>query len=327
MKIGLPDDYAGVLQTLSCLPKVAGHDVVIWNDVVRDIDVLAERFRDVDALVLLRERTQLGGSLIRRLPNLKLITINGPHPNIDVEACTANGTLICAGRGRTSHATAELTWGLILAAMRQIPQQMQRLQRGAWQSALGTSLRGRTLGVVGFGKIGTIVASYGRAFGMNVLVWSRARGLAEASKAGFDTCSDRAELFAKADIVTLHTRYAPETYGLITSEHLARMKPTSLIVNTSRSGLIASGALLTALRRGRPGLAAIDVFDTEPPGADDSLLHLDNVICTPHLGYFERDQIETYYSDQFERVLAYTRGEPIDMENPEALRRRSDTRA
>ncbi|MEP7456370.1 D-2-hydroxyacid dehydrogenase family protein [Phyllobacterium sp. SB3] len=318
MKIGIPDDYANVVDSLQCFGQLDGHDVTIWNDAERDVDILAERFRDIEALVLLRERTQLPAALICRLPKLRLITLNGPHPNVDVEACTGNGTLICVGHGRISYATAELTWGLVLAGMRSIPQQMARLRAGGWQSELGTGLRDRTLGVLGYGKVGSVVASYGRAFGMKVLVWSRDGGLAAAEAAGHTPCPNRRVLFEQADVLSLHVRYTKETAGIVTADDLAAMKPTSLIVNTSRSGLIAPGALLEALKCGRPGRAAVDVYETEPSHSEP-LLALSNVVATPHLGYFERDQIEAYFGDQFHRVLAYVDGRPIDVENPDAL--------
>ena len=320
MKIGIPDDYADMVRALPCFSKLAGHEVSVWNDAECDVDVLVERFADLDALVLLRERTKLPGALIQRLPKLKLITINGPHPNIDVETCTAQRVVICVGHGRISYATAELTWGLILASMRQIPQQVERLRNGGWQSAIGTTLRGRTLGIIGFGKIGSVVASYGRAFGMNVLVWSRATGLEAATQAGYETTSDRSEIFRRSDVVSLHVRYGKQTDSMVTADDLALMHPASLIVNTSRAGLIAPGALEAALRAGRPGFAAVDVYEQEPvPPSGHPLLSMQQALCTPHLGYVERDQMEAYFSDQFDRVLAFAAGNPVDVEYPEAL--------
>jgi D-3-phosphoglycerate dehydrogenase len=326
MKIGFPDDYVDVVRTLDCFPRLKGHDVEVWNDDMRDSDELVRRFQDLDALVLLRERTPLKAEVIRRLPKLKLISMNGPHPNVDVPACTANGTLVCVGHGRISYATAELTWGLVLSAARSIPQQMARLQAGGWQSQVGRVLRGGTLGIVGFGKIGRNVAEYGRAFGMRVLVWSRERGLAEAAESGFEPCPDKAKLFEMSDVVSLHVRYLPATHGLVTASDLARMKPSAIVVNTSRSGLIEDGALENALRSGKIGGAAIDVYDVEPvQGAKDPLLHFPNVVCTPHLGYVEFEQLNAYYDNQIDRILAFAAGKPVDIENPDALKVRSPT--
>jgi D-3-phosphoglycerate dehydrogenase len=322
MNIGIPDDYVDMVRSLDCFARLAGHDVSIWNDACRDVEVLAKRMRDIEALVLLRERTVLPDALLARLTKLRMITINGPHPNFSLEACTAGGILVCAGHGRRSYATAELTWGLVISAVRHIPQEMARLRGGAWQGQIGTVLRGRTLGVIGYGRIGKVVASYGKAFGMKVLVWSRDRGQREARDDGLEVCPDRESLFERSDVVSLHIRLVPETRGFVRASDLARMKPTSVLVNTSRSGLIEPGALVGALRQGRPGHAAIDVYESEPVfGADHPLLKLDNVICTPHLGYFERDQMEAYYSDQFDRVLAYAAGAPVDVENPQVSQR------
>jgi D-3-phosphoglycerate dehydrogenase len=321
MKIGFPDDYVNVVRTLDCFPRLAGHEIEVWTDDMRDPAELIRRFKDLDALVLLRERTPLKAEVIRNLPKLKMITMSGPHPNVDVEACTANGTLVCVGHGRVSYPTGELTWGLVICAARSIPQQMARLQAGGWQSQVGRVLRGGTLGILGFGKIGRNVAEYGRAFGMRVVVWSRERGLAEAAAAGFEPCPDKAKLFEMSDVVSLHVRYLPATHGLVTASDLARMKPDAILVNTSRSGLIEDGALENALRSGKIAGAAIDVYDVEPVhDAKDPLLHLPNVICTPHLGYVERNQLNAYYDSQIDRVLAFAAGKPVDIENPDALK-------
>jgi D-3-phosphoglycerate dehydrogenase len=320
MKIGIPDDYADVVRTLPSYAKMSGHPVSIWTDAAPDLDALAERFKDVEALVLLRERTPISAALVARLPALRLITISGPYPNIDTAACTAHGVAVCASVNRASMATPELTWGLIMSAMRHIPGEVARLKGGAWQHDIGRVLHGRRLGIFGFGRIGKVVAGYGRAFGMPVLVWSRERGRAEARAQGFDVAASVDELYAQADILSVHLRLTPETRGCITRADLARMQPGALFVNTSRAELIEAGALVAALKAGRPGSAAVDVFEHEPVlGARDPLLGLPNALCTPHLGFVALDQLDDYFSDQFDRVLAFERGDPIDVINPEVL--------
>jgi D-3-phosphoglycerate dehydrogenase len=322
IKIGIPDDYADVVRTLPSFAKVAGHSVSIWTDAVSGVDALAERLEDVEALVLLRERTPITAALVARLPRLRLVTISGPYPNVDVAACTAHGVAVSASANRPSFATPELTWGLIMAAMRHIPGEVARLKGGQWQRQIGRVLHGRTLGVLGFGRIGKVVAGYGRAFGMRVLVWSRERGRAEAKAQGFEIADDASELFEQSDVLSVHLRLTAETHGLITDADLARMRPDALFVNTSRAELVAPGALVAALKAGRPGAAAVDVFDKEPVlGARDPLLALPNVLATPHLGFVALDPLEDYFSDQFDRVLAFERGSPVDVINPEALTR------
>jgi D-3-phosphoglycerate dehydrogenase len=323
MNIAIMDDYLDVVPTLASFAgfsKLGGHRVTVWKDHTQDVEALAERLRDTDALILLRERTPVTSVLLERLPRLKLITQNGPYPHVDVAACTRHGVLLCAGKPRPSSATAELTWGLIIAAMRRIPQEMARLKRGEWQGSLGTGLRGRVLGVFGYGTIGRQVAGFGRAFGMKVMIWSREKGLVAARADGFDAASSQAVLFGEADVVSLHVRLTAETRGIVTAGDLARMKPTALLVNTSRAALVEEGALVRALRAGRPGTAAVDVYEQEPlVDRDHPLLKLDNVVCTPHLGYVERDQLDRYFGDQFQRVLAFERGEPVDAVNPEVI--------
>lgn len=326
MNVALLDDSLGVVATLPAFEAFARLDryrVTVWRDHTKDVDALSERLRDTDALVLLRERTPIRAALLERLPRLKLITLNGPYPHVDVAACTRRGVVLCAGKPRPSSATAELTWGLILAATRRIPQEMKRLQEGHWQSTVGTGLRGRTLGIVGYGTIGRQVAGFGRAFGMRVVVWSREKGLAAARADGHEIARSREALFEDADVVSLHLRLVAETRGTVRPSDLARMKPTALLVNTSRDALVEPGALVAALRAGRPSAAAVDVFESEPvvdPG--HPLLDMENVVCTPHLGYVERDQLDRYYADQFRRVQAFDRGEPIDVANPEAREKR-----
>lgn len=321
MNVAILDDYADVVRTLACYPKLAGHDLTIWNDPTNDPGVLSERLKDTEALILLRERTPIPAALIERLPRLGLITCNGPAPHVDAAACTRRGVLLCCNlHSRPSYATAELTWGLIIAALRHIPQEVRRLRDGAWQRTVGTGLHGRTLGVFGYGRIGRQVAGYGNAFGMRVLVWAREPARERARAEGHGTAESKAGLFAQADVLSVHLRLVPETRGIVTAADLARMKPTALFVNTSRSGLVENDVLVAALRAGRPGRAAVDVYEQEPiTAAAHPLLAMDNVVCTPHIGYVERDQLEMYYSDQFDMVLAYARGNPVNVINPEAL--------
>ena len=323
MNISILDDYFDTVRTLGCFRKLDGHRVQIWNDHAQDNDVLAERLRDTEALVLIRERTPIRAPLIERLPKLKLISQRSVYPHIDVDALTRNGTLLCSDMhpGKPSFATAELTWGLVIAAMRRIPQEMARLKAGQWQSSVGTGLRGRTLGILGFGRIGGAVAGYGRAFGMNVLAWGREGSLQRARSEGYAASPSREAFFEQSDVISLHVRLTADTRGLVTADDLARMKPTALIVNTSRAGLIAPGALVEALKLGRPGMAAVDVYEEEPVlGANHPLLHMDNVVCTPHLGYVERDGYESQFSSTFDQVLAFAAGKPVNVVNPDALR-------
>jgi D-3-phosphoglycerate dehydrogenase / 2-oxoglutarate reductase len=309
MKIVIPDDYQDAVRHLACFRKLADEQVVIYNDTVKDIDTLVERFQDADALVLIRERTWITEDLLARLPRLKVISQTGMGiAHIDVEACTRHGVTLTVGAG-SSDSTAELTWGLILAAMRHIPQEVERMKAGLWQGSLGVALRGRTLGVFGYGRIGSLVAGYGRAFAMNVLVWGREGSLERARAAGFPTATSQQELFQASDVLCLHIKMGEETRHLITATDLAQMKPTSLIVNTSRAALIVPGALEAALRAGRPGFAAVDVYETEPV-VDHPLLHMDNVLCTPHLGYVEQDNYELYFGSAFDLLLAFKAGKP-----------------
>ncbi|GHO65037.1 D-isomer specific 2-hydroxyacid dehydrogenase [Ktedonobacter sp. SOSP1-52] len=323
MKIVIPDDYQDAIRQLDCFAQLKGHDVTIYNDSVTDIEALASRFREADALVLIRERTKISEALLERLPNLKLISQTGRgYPHIGVEACTHRGIVIAAGGG-TSYSTAELTWGLILAATRHIPQEIASMKAGHWQTTLGTGLRNRTLGIFGYGRIGSLVAGYGRAFGMKVLVWGREGSLARAQADGFETASSQQMLFERADILTLHVKMAEATRGIVTAADLAAMQPSALLVNTSRAGLIAPGVLEEALRAGRPGSAAVDVYESEPV-TDHPLLHMENVICTPHIGYVEKDSYESFFGAAFEQVVAFQAGHPINVVNPEVLGKQPD---
>ncbi|HEV7800148.1 MAG TPA: D-2-hydroxyacid dehydrogenase family protein [Burkholderiales bacterium] len=322
MNVTILDDYQNIVRSLDSFKKLQGHNVTVWNDHTKDVDVLAERLKDTEALVLIRERTPIRAPLIERLPRLKLVSQRSVYPHIDVDALTKRGIVLSSDQhpGKPSYATAELTWGLVIAAMRHIPQEVANLKAGKWQSTVGTGLRGRNLGILGYGRIGSTVAGYGRAFGMNVSVWGREGSRMRASADGYAAAASREAFFEQADVISLHIRLTPDTRGLVTAEDLARMKPTALIVNTSRAGLIAPGALVEALRRGRPGMAAVDVFEEEPVlGANHPLLELDNVVATPHLGYVERDAYESQFSSSFEQVLAFAAGKPINVMNPEAI--------
>ena len=310
------DDYQDAVRTLDCFALLAGLDVRIYTDSVRDLDQLAARLLDADALVLIRERTHITADLLDRLPRLKLIAQTGRGTaHIDVAACTARGIAVTAGSG-SPYATAELTWALVLAAMRHLPQEVARLRGGQWQHTLGTGLRGRTLGIFGYGAIGALVAGYGRAFGMHVFVWGREGTQARARADGYTIAPSQDALFAQSDVLSLHVKLTPETRGIVTAADLARMKSSALLVNTSRAALIEPGALVAALRRGRPGSAAVDVFEQEPIlGADHPLLGLDNVVATPHLGYVEKDSYEEYFGQAFDQVAAFAWGVPTGVIN------------
>jgi D-3-phosphoglycerate dehydrogenase / 2-oxoglutarate reductase len=323
MNITILDDYQNTIRTLPSFAKLANHDVTIWNDHTKDVDTLADRMRDTEALVAYRERTPIRAPLIERLPRLKIISQVGWYPHIDVAACTSHGIIVSSHMmpGRPSYATAELNWGLIIAAMRRIPQEDAAMRAGRWQAfSPGIGLRSKTLGIYGYGRIGPIVAGYGKAFGMKVIVWSRENSLARARGDGFDPAASRDALFAESDVLSIHLALNDATRGIITTADLARMKPSALIVNTSRAGLIPPGVLEAALRNGRPGMAALDVFDNEPvTGATDPLLAMDNVVCTPHIGYVEQAGLDGMFGVSFDQILAYARGEPINVINPEAL--------
>jgi D-3-phosphoglycerate dehydrogenase len=325
VKISILDDYFDTVRTLQCFGKLKGHDVTIWNDHVQDIDTLAERLRDTEALVLIRERTQIRTPLLERLPKLKLISQRSVYPHIDIDACTRLGIVVSSSQhaGTPSYATAEFTWGLVLAAMRAIPQQMASLKAGHWQMGVGHTLRGKTLGIYGYGRIGAVVAGYGNAFGMKVLVWAREQALAQARADGYEAADSKTAFFEQCDVLSLHMRLVDATRGIVTAGDLARMKPTALLVNTSRAPLIEPNALVNALRSGRPGMAAVDVYEKEPlRDTGDPLLTMNNVICTPHIGYVSRDEYEIQFSDIFDQILDYAAGAPTNVVNPDALGRR-----
>jgi D-3-phosphoglycerate dehydrogenase len=325
MKITILDDYHDTVRTLKCFSKVAGHDVTIWNDHVQDVDPLAARLKGTEALVLIRERTKIRTPLIERLDKLKLISQRSVYPHIDIDACTRRGIIVSSSQhaGTPSYATAELTWGLILAAMRQIPQQMAALKAGQWQIGVGSTVRHKTLGIFGYGRIGGAVAQYGKAFGMKVVVWARESSRERARADGYAVASSKEAFFQECDIITLHMRLVDATRGIVSAADLGRMKPTSLIVNTSRAPLIAPGALVQALKSGRPGMAAVDVYEEEPMrDVNHPLCTMPNVVCTPHIGYVTREEYELQFTDIFDQILAYAAGKPVNVVNPAVLEKR-----
>ena len=322
MRVAILDDYHDTLRTLDAFRTLAGHDVAIYNDHVQDVDRLAVRLADTEALVLIRERTQIRAPLLERLPKLRLISQRSVYPHIDIDACTRLGIIVSSSQhaGTPSYAAAELTWALVLAAMRAIPQQMNALKAGRWQIGVGHTVRDKTLGIYGYGRIGAVVAGYGSAFGCNVVVWAREASRERARADEYDIADSKEAFFEQADIVTLHMRLVDATRGIVTASDLARMKPTSLLVNTSRAGLIVPGALVDALRNGRPGMAAVDVYEQEPlTDTGDPLINLDNVVCTPHIGYVTRDEYEVQFAEIFDQIVAYANGAPINVVNPAVL--------
>jgi len=326
MNIAILDDYFDTVRTLPCFGKLAGHAVTVWNDHVQDTDALAQRLHDTEVLVLIRERTKIRAPLLERLPNLRLISQRSVYPHIDIEACTKLGVIVSSSQhpGTPSYAAAELTWGLVLAAMRQIPQQMSALKAGQWQIGVGSTLRDKTLGIYGYGRIGSVVAGYGRAFGMNVVVWAREPGLAQAHTDGYTSADSKAVFFEQCDIISLHMRLVEATRHIVTAIDLSRMKPTALLVNTSRAPLIEPNALVNALRAGRPGMAAIDVFEDEPlRDTGHPLLNMSNVVCTPHIGYVSRDEYEIQFSDIFDQITAHASGVPTNVVNPAVMQSKS----
>ena len=324
MKVTILDDYFDTLRGLRCFQKLAGHDVEVYTDHTQDVAELAARLADTEALVLIRERTRIEAALLERLPRLRLISQRSVYPHIDIEACTRRGVIVSSDQhpGTPSYAAAELTWALLLAAARQLPQQVAALKTGTWQVGVGDTLRGKTLGIYGYGRIGRAVAGYGAAFGMRVLVWSGEQSRQAAREDGLDVAASKRALFAESDVVSLHLRLVPATRGVVSAADLAAMAPTAILVNTSRAGLIEPGALVEALRAGRPGRAAVDVFEREPlRDPEDPLLTLDNAVCTPHIGYVTRDEYELQFSDIFDQVVAYANGTPTNVVNPEVLAR------
>ncbi|WP_137895531.1 D-2-hydroxyacid dehydrogenase family protein [Ramlibacter sp. 2FC] len=331
MNIVILDDYQDAVRKLACATKLDAYPAKVYTNTVKGIGQLSVRLRDADVIVLIRERTQITRALVEKLPRLKLIAQTGKvGSHIDVAACTERGIAVAEGVG-SPVAPAELTWALIMAAMRRLPQYIGNLKHGAWQQsglksasmppnfALGTVLRGKTLGIWGYGKIGQLVAGYGKAFGMQVLIWGSEASRARAASDGYVTAASREAFFEQCDVLSLHLRLHDDTRGIVTLEDLSRMKTTALIVNTSRAELIESDALISALNRGRPGLAAVDVFEAEPILQGHALLRLENCICTPHIGYVELDSYEMYFNAAFDNLVNYIKGTPTNIVNPGAL--------
>ncbi len=324
MRVFILDDWNDTLRDLPCFEKLDGHDVTIFNDHVSDVNTLAERLQDAEVLVLFRERTAIREALIERVPNLKLISQRSVYPHIDIEACTRAGVVVSSDQhaGTPSYAAAELTFALLLASARSIPQNMAALRMGKWQVDVGTTVRGKTLGIYGYGRISRAMAQYAIAFGMKVLVWSREATRAQAQADGYATAPDKETVFRESDFLTLHMRLVPATRGIVTAEDLALMKPTATLINTSRAGLIVPGALEEALRAGRPGFAAVDVFEIEPlPAEGHPLLDMPNVVCTPHIGYVTKEEYNIQFNDIFDQVVAFAAGNPINVVNPDVLKK------
>jgi D-3-phosphoglycerate dehydrogenase len=320
MRIAIPDDYQDCVRGLDCFSKLDAHETCIFNDTVKSTDALAERFADAEAIVLTRERTRIDAALLDRLPKLRLISQTGKLAgHVDLAACTARGVLVAEGSGAGS-ATAELSWALALASRRHLVDEANRLRQGLWQGHLGQQLGGQRLGVWSYGRIGRQVAAYGRVFGMKVWVWGREASTAAARADGFEVAPSREAFFADSDVISLHVRLNADTHGMVKADDLARMKHTALLVNTSRAELVADGALEQALRAGRPGFAAIDVYEHEPIlERGHPLLALPNVLCTPHIGYVEKDNYERYFGIAFDNINAFAEGRLVEVVNPQAL--------
>ena len=334
MNIIILDDYQDAVRKLSCASKLDAYPAKVYTNTVKGVGQLSVRRKDAEALVLIRERTHITRQLIEKLPRLRLISQTGKvGSHIDLEACTERGIAVAEGVG-SPVAPAELTWGLIMAASRRLPQYVASLKHGAWQQSglrsasmppnfgIGHVLRGRVLGLWGYGKIGQMVAGYGKAFGMKVMIWGSESARLRASSDGLMVAASREEFFETADVLSLHLRLVPQTRGLVTLQDLSRMKPTALLVNTSRAELIEPDALITSLNRGRPGMAAVDVFESEPILQGHPLLRLENCICTPHIGYVEQDSYELYFGSAFDNIINFAKGTPTNIVNPGALQKR-----
>jgi len=323
MKITILDDYFDTIRTLPSFAKIASHEVTIWNDHLQETEALARRIGDAEALVLIRERTKIAAPLLERLPKLRLVSQRSVYPHIDIAACTRHGIVVSSDlhAGTPSYATAELTWALILASVRQLTQQVASLKAGNWQMGVGTTLRGKLLGLYGYGRIARAVADVARAFGMSTMVWAREASREAARQDGHRVAASKAEFFAQCDIISLHMRLVDATRGIVKGEDLARMKSSALLVNTSRAPLVEPGALVAALKAGRPGFAAVDVYETEPlRDPADPLLTLPNALCTPHIGYVTREEYELQFTDIFDQIVAYAAGTPTNVVNPDVLK-------
>jgi len=332
MNIIILDDYQDAVRKLRCAARLEPLNAKVFTNTVKGIGQLSVRLRDADVLVLIRERTHFPRALLEKLPRLKLISQTGKvGPHIDVEACTRLGIAVAEGVG-SPVAPAELTWALIMASMRRLPQYIGNLKHGAWQQSglksagmppnfgIGSVLKGKTLGVWGYGKIGRLVTGYGRAFGMQVQVWGSEASREKALADGLQAAASREALFEQCDVLSVHLRLNDQTRGIITLDDMSRMKPTALFVNTSRAELVEENALVSALNRGRPGMAAVDVFESEPILQGHPLLRLENAVCTPHIGYVEQDSYELYFGAAFDNVVNFVANQPTNLVNPEALK-------
>ena len=327
MKIAVIHDYASALRGTRAFGKLSGHEVIVHSEAYTDPARVVEQIKGCEAVLLTQQRVKMTRQIIERLPGLKFISQTGRNVyHLDIAACTEHGIVVSAGGGEGGtpySTTAEIAWGLIIASLRQLPYEVERLKQGHWHSTVGTRLYGKTLGVYAFGHIGAAVARVGRAFGMNVTCWGREGSTARAKKEGFEVAASREAFFETADVISLHLPGNKDTRGIVTAADLARMKPTALLVNTSRAPIIAEGALVAALQKGRPGFAAVDVYEEEPVvGANHPLLKMKNALCTPHLGYDEHGNYERMYAQAVERLLAYAGGKPIEVMNPEAVGRK-----
>lgn len=318
MKIAVIDDYQDAFRKVQAYSRLSGHEVQVYTDTEKNPERLAARLEEAEAVVLTQQRSAFPRAVIDKLPKLKLISQTGRNAgHIDLAACAEKGIVVSAGGGGGPNATAELTWALILASMRNIPQEVQRMKDGKWQATIGRGLKDRTLGVYAFGKIGSVVAGVGEAFGMKVLCLGREGSTQRAREAGFDATTERNAFFESADIVSIHLPLNKDTRGIVTGEDLARMKPSALFVNTSRAPIVEEGALVAALKKGRPGYAAVDVYESEPVlDRNHPLISMENVTCTPHLGYVEERNYESIYTTAIDQILAYADGKPINVARP-----------
>ena len=324
MKIAILDDWFNTLVGLPCFKKLDGLEITIFTDHMADLVLLTKRLLPFDGIVLFRERTRIHDELISKLPNLKIISMRGFHSHVDVNSCTRNGVLLCSDMNKEvpNRAAAELTWALIMSAMRKVPQQMANMRSGKWQLGVGKSLYGRTIGLYGYGRIAKLVETYAVAFGMQVLWWGSKNGRARALQDGKSIANSREVFFSSCDVVSLHLRLNSITKGIVRSSDFGNMSPNSIFVNTSRAGLIEQGALLAALNTGRPGMAALDVFDVEPiRDVTDPLLQHKNVVCTPHIGFVTEDEFQLQFSIVFDQIVAFCKNRPFNMINPEVWAR------
>lgn len=322
MKIAVIDDYQDAFRKLACAAKLKGHDITVYRDTEKDAARFAARLEGYEAVIMTQQRSPLPKALVEALPaSVKLLCNTGRNVgHIDLAACTARGIIVAAAGGGLPNATAELTWGLILSSLRSIPHEVQQLKQGVWQTSVGTGVHGKTLGIYALGKIGSVVAQIGRAFGMKVTCWGRDASKAKARELGYEVPASREAFFAGADVLCLHIPLNKETRGIVTAADLAQMKSSALLVNTSRAGLIESGALVNALNKGHPGFGAIDVYEDEPVvDANHPLLKMSNVVCTPHLGYVEAGTYESYFGTVVDSILSYAAGTPINVLNPDVL--------